>query len=127
MNIHWKQVIAALLVGFVAGGLTVSGLKAACFQKSWKHGDMKTHIMKKFDKKLNLTEDQKQKVSAIFDETHPKMMALRAETRPKFEALKTEASQKIRLLLTEDQQVKFDQMEAKWKERMKKNHPDFSK
>ena len=127
MNIHWKQAIVTLLIGFIAGALTFNGLKMVCSQKSWRHGDMKTHIMNRFDKELHLNADQKQKVSAIFDETHPKMMALKAETRPKFEALWNEASQKIRLLLTDEQQVKFDKMEEKWQERMKKHHPDFSK
>lgn len=127
MNIHWKQVFAGLLIGFIAGGLAFGNFRTACFPKHGPHKDMKAHIMKRFDKNLHLTAEQKEKISTIFDETHPKMMALHEEMHPKFEAVRSEASQKIREVLTPDQQVKFEKMEAKWQERMKRFRPDAPK
>ena len=81
-------------------------------------------MLEHISKELHLSEEQKQKVSAIFETKRPQMMALHAEMRSKFEALRNATQVEIRKLLTPEQQEKADKMEAEM-EKHKKEHRKF--
>ena len=115
MKMNWHVIAISLLIGFSAGILFGQNQK---FCGPWKHGgSMKEHMLKKFNRELHLTEEQKQKISAIFDAKHPRMMALHEEGRPKFEAIRNETQAEIRAVLTPEQQVKFEELTAKMESR----------
>ncbi len=119
----WHAAVITLLIGFAAGTF-FSQNKRFC-DRTWKHGNMKEHMLQKFSSELNLTEEQKEKVSAIFDAKHPKMMALHDEVRPKFEALRGEAETEIREILTPEQQKKFEEMNARMEKKRQEKERFF--
>jgi len=85
-----------------------------------RHLDMMT-------KKLNLNSDQQTKIKAIMDDQQKQMMSLRQDSsmsqqdrRAKMMEIHQNSSSQIRALLNDDHQKKFDDMQAKMKERMAK-------
>jgi Spy/CpxP family protein refolding chaperone len=89
----------------------------------WRDRDRQYQFMiKHFSRKLDLTADQKEKITKIFDDSREKMKKLREESRPKFEALRQETRGEIRKILNTDQLKKFEDLEARWEARRKKRH-----
>ena len=75
-------------------------------------------------KKLNLTPDQVTQVKAIDDDSRTQAMAVRNDTslseadrRTKMMDIRKASQDKIRAVLTDDQKTKYDEMQAKAKER----------
>ena len=75
--------------------------------------------LKVMSEKLGLTEDQKEKVKAIFEKNMPKLKELRADTalsqedkRAKMMEIRKAEAQEIRALLTPEQQEKMKEMRA---------------
>lgn len=73
--------------------------------------------LKRLDKQLKLTDEQKKQIKPILEDQQKKMEALfsddsqsREESRGKMKAIHEESDSKIRGLLTEEQQKKFDEM-----------------
>ena len=66
------------------------------------------------DKAVTLTDDQKTKITAIYDADAKKradlMQAQDPDMRTKMTAMRTDENKQIRALLTPDQQTKFDAM-----------------
>ena len=66
------------------------------------------------DKAVTLTDDQKTKITAIYDADQKKMQDLfqsqDPDMRTKMQAMRTDENKQIRALLTPDQQTKFDAM-----------------
>ena len=116
-------VVISLLIGFALGTLFGQWYAHESFRSHWKHPGMRQrmreHMVEKMSKKLNLTKDQKARMTEIFEAKRPQMLALQAETRPKFEALRKSTQAEIRKILNSDQQKKFDEMHAKMEERWK--------
>jgi len=76
--------------------------------------------------RLNLTADQTTQIKAIFADGRSKMEALRGNTalapqdrRTQGEALRKDETAKIEALLNPDQKAKFEEMEARQRERMR--------
>lgn len=122
-NIH--QLIAVLLVGFAIGVISGQWYAKENSHKHWKKGDVRQHMLDKFNQKLSLTAEQQTQVAAIFDANQPKMLALHEEMRPKFEAIRNSAQAEIRAILNPDQQVKFDEMNAEREKRRKERSKFF--
>lgn len=125
-KIRWNQIVIPLLIGFALGAGFGQWYARENFHRRWKHGDMKQHMMERFERELRLTADQKQQVGAIFDAKYPQMEALQAEVRPKFKALRDETQAEIRRILNPDQQKKLDEMTARREERRKQREKFFS-
>ncbi len=75
-------------------------------------------------RQLNLTPDQVTKLKAIDADNTQKMTALRDDTstpqgdkRTKMMALRQERETKVKGILTDDQKTKYDDMQAKMRER----------
>jgi len=68
------------------------------------------------DKAVTLTDDQKTKITAIYDADQKKMADMRASGEdmqtmmPKMQAMRADETKQIRALLTPDQQTKCDAM-----------------
>ncbi len=76
--------------------------------------------------RLNLTPDQAAQIKAIFADGRTKMEALRSNSalapqdrHTQGEALRKDETAKVEAVLTPDQKSKFEEMEAKQRERMK--------
>jgi len=100
MKISWVQILVSLIVGIALGFTLVSW--NSCKTCPYKCGGNKGKMVDRFSKKLDLTDNQRVKVQAIFDTKLEKMKALREKSRAK-----------IKALLTPEQITKFDEMIAK--------------
>jgi Spy/CpxP family protein refolding chaperone len=65
-------------------------------------------------RRLDLTADQQTQVKAILADRRSQMQALHARAM----SIMQDSSSRIRTLLNEDQQQKFDEMQAKMRQRM---------
>jgi len=72
-----------------------------------------SHMMKGLTRNLDLTEEQQAQVQKIFDSKQAKREAIRTQ----MEQLKAETDGEIKTILTPDQQKKFEEMQAKRKQR----------
>ncbi|MFH1723995.1 MAG: hypothetical protein ABII00_05160 [Elusimicrobiota bacterium] len=118
MKINWKHVAISFLIGALAGA--ACGLwSARCAYRKHSHGKSYEWILKRFSRKLDLTDDQKEKVAAVLKDKRDKIKELRAEIRPRFKALHDSTGEDIRKHLDPEQRQKFDAMRAKWEARRK--------
>src|SRR5687767_10661771 len=115
MNLNTKLIGVGLIFGLILGAAIGFKVAKGCGPR-WKHGSM----IDKFSRELNLTAGQRDKVSAILDDTRQKMSTLREEVSPRVKAIREDSRVRIREVLDPDQQVKFDALEAKWKTRWEK-------
>lgn len=74
----------------------------------WGHRRGHGGEMEMLDRLLNLTDEQKQKVTEIVKAGKPRIKAIKEEERAKIQAVKDEVRQQIRPLLTPAQQKVFD-------------------
>jgi len=86
--------------------------------------------LKMLEKQLSLTPDQTTQVKAIFADERTKMEALRSDTatseqdkRPKMMAIHQDEETRLAAVFTPDQKAKYQEMEAKMRERMKEHRP----
>lgn len=94
-----------------------------CKSKGKCHGCKgKEKMLAHFSSELNLTNDQKTKVAAIFESKHKEMIKIREELHPKFEALRKSTHDEINKILTIEQKAKFEKLDAKFKSFRKKHH-----
>ncbi len=119
MNLAWKQIIIAFVLGGIVGVIGVQGRNFYCMHRHWKPGEFQARLLQKFNSKLQLTPGQRTQVAAILETKRQKIDSLRAEFRPRFEEIRNSASAEIRQLLTPEQQVKFDVMKEKWQRKAK--------
>ena len=120
MKIEWKQVAIAVLIG---GAIGFAGARISTpyfLHKRLERGGFKEKMMDRFSKKLNLTSEQREKISSIFESSRQEIQKMQAEIKPRFEEIRTSTNAKIREVLNPEQQKKFDEMEAKWADRIKK-------
>ena len=118
-----KQCLVAFLCGVVLGAGGAYWCKARFYHR-WKgSGHFQEKMLSRFNEKLSLTPDQRDRVAFILAQKRSKIDALRQEMRPKFEEIRNGTRAEIRVMLTPEQQAKFDTMEAereahakKWRE-----------
>ena len=115
-TLAWKQITAALVIGFLLGG----GFSMWQARQGFGHwmrypkDQKKERLLKRFVTELRLTDSQKAQVENILGSTMDQMEALRAEMHPKFKALRGEMRHEIRAILTDQQQKRFETMETEW-------------
>ena len=120
MKILWPQVLAACVLGGLVGAWAATQCGSG---RGGHHGgssQFQQRLLERFSRKLQLTPEQRTKVSGILAAKAQKMEALRQEVRPKFEELRTSTGTEIRQVLTREQQARFDQMEAQWEAKRKR-------
>jgi protein CpxP len=88
-------------------------------------GQRENRQLEMMTKQLNLTTDQQTQIKAIQDDSRKQMMALRDDSslsqgdrQSKMMDIRKASQDKIRGVLTDEQKPKFDEMQAKMRERM---------
>ncbi|HVZ79247.1 MAG TPA: hypothetical protein VHE12_00445 [bacterium] len=71
-------------------------------------------VLDNLSRRLDLSDDQQQKVLVLLKAQIPKTDALRDEQRKKFKAIRTAFDAQLRPLLNADQQKRLDAMVADW-------------
>jgi Spy/CpxP family protein refolding chaperone len=118
-DIRWSQVVISFLLGCI--------VTAAVFhsrQRFWNPDPKGRYerMLERFSRELNLSDEQKPRVAAVFEEKRKKIEAIRTEVGPRFEEVRRNASEEIRRILTPEQQVKFEEMERKHAEMRSRWH-----
>lgn len=111
MTLPWKYISISFLIGILFGGaLGVGGSRH--MMRKWKSQGHEW-FLKKLDKHLTLTAEQRDQVKSILKSQRSDMQKTRADRRDKIR-------DEIRKILTAEQQPKFDAMIARMEERRKK-------
>jgi Spy/CpxP family protein refolding chaperone len=132
-----KRHLLALTLSTVLGAGAVSMMAQTQDQDSQQHEGRRGH---RFDpqqrvnilaKRLNLTDDQKQKVQGIFADTQQQMQSIRDDSSlsredrmAKMKSLREQTDEKINGVLNDDQKQKYAQMKQQAQERMQERMKD---
>jgi Spy/CpxP family protein refolding chaperone len=115
---NWQIRLAALVIfvlGFAAGVLALDVYKNA--QRGERHRGVLDQ--------LNLNDDQRTQVRAIFSEARAQMADVRKECGPKFREVRERTDARLREVLTPDQWAKFQQLTSEDREHREREHgPD---
>jgi Spy/CpxP family protein refolding chaperone len=131
----WKPILAALVIfaaGVVTGGLTLdlkrppwnprAGPRSDSIRKPYVSGrwDVQLReISKRMEERLDLTLDQRERITAIVRETQSRMKALWEDVAPKTREEMRQMRDKIRAELTPEQREKFEEI---FKQRTERSH-----
>lgn len=117
-GIKWNQVVVAFLLGaFVTAGV----IRWRCGVPWPVRGEARHHyLLKKFSTRLNLTEEQKQKVGAILEAKREKIRTIRHDMKPRFDEIWQNTREEIRQVLNPEQQKKFEALNAELEEHWKR-------
>lgn len=117
-NLAWKQILITFAVSFVLGAVFGRFEFSQTMHHRWKDPEARQKwVLKKMDAKLDLSSEQKEKITFILREMRPQWEAARAEMKPKFEVLRQQMREKVTPFLTSDQLGKYDEMEEEWRKR----------
>ena len=83
------------------------------------------HQVKRLEKKLKLSEDQKKEIKAAYLEFDQAQMARMEQMRQMAKRDREALDGKIKSLLTDEQKAKYDEMKAKDKEKSNKDFDNF--
>ena len=133
MKIQWKQVVISICIGLVLG-LGIAHWSVYRFLPMGHHGIKwkmthdkdgrmsKRHerMRRRFEKKLDLTDEQKPKVEAILDQKRKSMSEMKETMYPRMRKLHKAAFHEIRLLLNDNQKKKLDEIEDRHAKRRAK-------
>ena len=112
-------VLTIFVIGFTAGALSMNLYdrfsSKAPNNEIPPHGP--TYLLTKMDNKLDLSEEQKQEIKTILEETNQKYIEIRRdlqprvkEYEPRFDAVRQQSRERIRAVLKPDQLPKYEEM-----------------
>jgi len=126
MNFQWNQITLSLIAGLLMGAAVGGSPSFHEYAHKWDTRSPQERMLKRFAKRLDLTEDQKRQVATILEQKRAKMDALFNEMKPKFEQIRIETGDEIRQFLNPEQQKKFQAMDAEMSDRFNKRFPPHS-
>ncbi len=109
------QVVVAMLVCFVLGGITGAALHrravveatADQFERSPLEAQRRA-LLTALERRVGLDDEELARVAAALDQQMEKNRALRREIEPRARALRAETSERVRAGLAEDKRARFD-------------------
>jgi Spy/CpxP family protein refolding chaperone len=132
----WKPILAVLVIfaaGVVTGGLTLdlkrppwkqtAGQRQEAGHRPYVSGrwdNQLRDILRRMEEKLNLTPDQRSRVTGIIRETQGRMKALWEDIAPKTREEMKQMRERIRAELSPEQRKKFEEI---FKQRAERSHP----
>ena len=115
MNINskskWQVRVAALLIfviGFAGGALAFNAYQKWSRSRDPRGGDRPARFEAMLDR-LQLSNDQKNQVKQILDETRQQLVGLRKESEPRFAAIRQQADERLQKVLSPEQWKQFQQ------------------
>src|SRR5215468_9933977 len=112
MRIQTFSLLAALALGMLLAGTSISSAQSTNATPRGSRGSVQQRV-DRIATELNLTPEQKTKVTALFEEENKKRQELRANTtlsreekREKGRAMLTEQEKKLKAILTPEQTEK---------------------
>lgn len=109
------SLVAALAVGGLLASATITCAQNSNAQKRDRKGPSVEQRVERMNTEVNLTADQKTKVTALFEEDGKKMRELRQDTslsqedrRAKMRTMREESDKKLKAILTPDQWQKWE-------------------
>lgn len=128
-------VLAVFLIGVAAGALSMNLYQRAANPPVEAQADSarpQDHILRKLKERLELSEDQQHRITAILDDTFGKYRELRQEMepqikgyKPRFEAVRQQGRDRMREVLTAEQLPMFEEMvreQDRKREKMNENN-----
>ncbi|MBL9208411.1 MAG: hypothetical protein JNN01_25235 [Opitutaceae bacterium] len=104
--------------GVIAGGFTSVRLQKALVQRGGAPDPLMMHLNRLTDR-LKLDDQQKERIGAIIAATSDELRPLRREIDKSFQIMNT----KIVSELTIEQKKEFEEMQRRWRERVKVGRP----
>jgi len=123
MKLHRFSIVAALaLSGFVMLTSTSSAQNTNTNTPAGRRAPNIKQRVERLSTELNLTDDQKTKVTALLEKEAKEMRALREETdrdtrREKMRAIRQEQDKELKTILTADQQEKWKELREQMRQR----------
>ena len=105
------SVVFFILFGFFAGVVVDKNFLAKANEKDKPAApkvDPKVEMMQFYSSRLNMTDEQREQMGRILDETTGEYDSLRKSMKPQFDKIRNGARQRIRAMLTPEQQPKYD-------------------
>lgn len=125
MNIKWNQIALAAAAGFLLGALSAGFYLVHRFHGLPPFGG--GNPVEMFSRKLGLTEEQKAKVSAVFEKYQPEIEKVMRARTPEMEALRKRVRAELLPILTPQQAETMRMLEEKIKLRHKNSPCRFNK
>ena len=105
----WEVRLAALIlfvIGFIAGGLAMNLYRS----REWAPGSGGRGSFEHVLNKLNLSDEQRTKVTAIFEDARKQLNELRKESEPKFKEVRKNTDDRLQAVLSTEQWDQFQRM-----------------
>ncbi|MDX6771158.1 MAG: hypothetical protein SF051_16635 [Elusimicrobiota bacterium] len=112
-----SAVVAALLVGLLAGVWTGSALQRSASRKARRQGPDVERLVRKLERSLSLDAAQSAKVREALESRRGRHDALKKESHERFVALRAEVDRDIEAVLTDDQKARFARLRAEWEKK----------
>jgi Spy/CpxP family protein refolding chaperone len=110
------------LAGFVTGALLAPILGRPFMRPPAPH-EMSQHMLAHLQSILQLTDQQRAQIKPLVEKTGADMETIHRETMHRVLARLAETHAQISALLTPEQKIKFKEMEAEHRERLRHVHP----
>ena len=118
--------LAIFLLGMVCGAVAdrwAISKRYRPFAGRWQDrgrtsGDQKDRMLARYQKELDLTEEQQEKLARILEESRQSMGGIRRSIRDRLDTVARDTRTSIRELLTPEQQEEFDKMSEKFRRRL---------
>ncbi|MGD9643301.1 MAG: Spy/CpxP family protein refolding chaperone [Elusimicrobiales bacterium] len=115
MSIRWNQVAIAAATGFLLGAFF-----SDLYRMHRKPGPPPQRMgspMEIFNRELDLTGLQREKVSTILEKYQPQMEKVMNENRPKMEELRSQIKAEMETVLTPSQIARFEEIKKEFEAR----------
>lgn len=118
------SLVAALAVGSFLACTTIAKAQDTNTQRTGRRGASVEQRVDRLSTELNLTDEQKTKVTALFQDQAKQMRAMRQDTslsredrRAKMRTMREDTDKKMKTILTPDQEKKWQQMRKEMRSR----------
>ena len=123
MNIRWNQIAVAVAAGFLAGALFSDYYHMHIKRRPPKQAPAEGAI-EMITRELDLTGQQKDKVSATLEKYRPEIKKVKDSINPKLEDLRVRLKAELKSELTPEQYAKLEKLDNESKRRGEPPPPD---
>lgn len=114
---HWRLVLAAVLVGLLAGVWLGSRLERSAARRMRKEGPRPERVVKMLRRELDLRPEQVQALRTLLAAKRPAFQAIRRQEEAGMAALRAEIDRDLSPFLDEAQKKKLEELRARWQHR----------